>query len=56
VTYLLETGASLKVAQENAGHCDVGTTMLYSHVAQIDRHTATRQLSLSPKIKEDARG
>ncbi len=47
VTYLLESGAPLKVAQENAGHCDVGTTMHYRHVAQTDRHSATRTLSLA---------
>jgi integrase/recombinase XerD len=47
VTYLLDSGAALKVAQENAGHSDVGTTMLYRHVAQVDRHAATRQLSLN---------
>lgn len=49
VTYLLDSGASLKVAQENAGHSDIGTTMLYSHIAQIDRHTATKRLSLLKK-------
>ena len=47
VTYLLDSGAPLKVAQENAGHSNVGTTMHYRHVAQIDRHTATRGLSLT---------
>jgi site-specific recombinase XerD len=47
VTYLLQAGAPIKVAQENAGHSDVGTTMHYTHVAQADRHEATRQLSLS---------
>ncbi len=46
VTYLLDTGASLKVAQENAGHSDIGTTMHYRHVSQTDRHAETRQLSL----------
>lgn len=46
VTYLLESGAPLKVAQENAGHSDIGTTMLYRHVAEDDRHEATRRLSL----------
>ncbi len=46
VTYLLEAGAPLKVAQENAGHSDIATTMHYTHVAQADRHEATRQLSL----------
>lgn len=51
VTYLLESGASLKVAQENAGHSDIGTTMHYCHVAQTDRHTATQALSLSKKKK-----
>jgi len=51
VTYLLDSGAPLKVAQENAGHSDIGTTMHYRHVAQTDRHEATRALSLShPKI------
>ena len=49
VTYLLDSGASLKVAQENAGHSDIGTTMLYRHVAQIDRFEATRFLSLKKK-------
>ena len=46
VTYLLDTGASLKVAQENAGHSDIGTTMHYRHVTQSDRHEETRELSL----------
>ncbi len=48
VTYLLDSGASLKVAQENAGHSDVGTTMLYRHIAQVDRHSATKYLSIRP--------
>lgn len=53
VTYLLQAGAPIKVAQENAGHSDVGTTMHYTHISQIDRHEATRQLSLSKlKIEE----
>lgn len=47
VTYLLDSGAPLKVVQENAGHSDVGTTMHYRHIAQTDRHEATRTLSLS---------
>lgn len=46
VTYLLEAGAALKVAQENAGHSDIATTLLYQHIAQIDRHEASRNLSL----------
>lgn len=46
VTYLLDSGAPLKVAQENAGHSNIGTTMHYRHVAQTDRHEATRSLSL----------
>jgi site-specific recombinase XerD len=46
VTYLLDSGAPLKVAQENAGHSDIGTTMLYRHMAQTDRFEATRHLSL----------
>lgn len=49
VTYLLDSGAPLKVAQENAGHSDVSTTMLYRHVAQTDRFEATRALSLNKK-------
>lgn len=53
VTYLLDSGAPLKVAQENAGHSDIGTTMHYRHVAQADRHAATQALSLSnKKMKE----
>lgn len=52
VTYLLENGAPLKVAQENAGHSNVGTTMLYSHVAQTDRFEATKGLSLKSKNKK----
>lgn len=55
VTYLLESGAPLKVAQENAGHSDVGTTMHYRHVAQIDRHAATDTLSLSPASKSQGK-
>lgn len=53
VTYLLESGAPLKVAQENAGHSDIGTTMHYCHVAQTDRHMATNTLSLSKKKLKD---
>lgn len=53
VTYLLESGASIKVAQENAGHSDIGTTMLYTHVAQTDRHAATKKLSLNLEESKD---
>ena len=49
VTYLLDSGAPLKVAQENAGHADIGTTMHYRHVNQTDRHAATQNLSLATK-------
>lgn len=49
VTYLLDSGAPLKVVQENAGHSNIGTTMHYRHVAQTDRHAATRALSLTQK-------
>jgi len=52
VTYLLESGAPLKVAQENAGHRDIGTTMHYCHVTQTDRHSATNALSLSKTKRE----
>lgn len=55
VTYLLDSGAPLKVAQENAGHSDISTTMHYRHVAQTDRHAATRGLSLE-KSKEFKHG
>lgn len=34
------------MAQKNAGHSDIGTTMLYSHVAQPDCHKETRHLAL----------
>lgn len=50
VTYLLDSGAPLKVAQENAGHSDIGTTMLYRHVAQTDRFEATRSLSIKKRV------
>jgi site-specific recombinase XerD len=53
VTYLLESGAPLKVVQENAGHSDVGTTMHYRHVAQLDRHSATRALILTTTDEKD---
>lgn len=52
VTYLLQAGAPIKVAQDNAGHSDVSTTMHYTHVAQTDRHEATRQLSLAKRSSE----
>src|SRR5579862_5733438 len=52
VTYLLDSGAPLKVAQENAGHSDIGTTMLYRHVAQEDRFEATRNLSLDNRKRK----
>lgn len=47
VTYLLNAGAPLKVVQDNAGHSDISTTMRYRHVAQTDRHEATRHLSIA---------
>lgn len=53
VTSLLDSGAPLKVAQENAGHSHVGTTMHYRHLAQTDRHQATRTLSLLSRQKEE---
>lgn len=53
VTYLLDSGAPLKVAQENAGHSDISTTMHYRHIAQVDRHEATRQLSLSTQANKN---
>lgn len=46
VTCLLESGAPLKVAQENAGHANIGTTLHYCHIKQTDRHEATQALSL----------
>lgn len=46
VTFLLDSGASLKVAQENAGHSNIGTTMHYRHVSQTNRHSETRYLSI----------
>lgn len=52
VTYLLDSGAPLKVAQENAGHSNIGTTMHYRHVAETDRHEATRILSLTSLKKK----
>lgn len=52
VTCLLDSGAPLKVAQENAGHSDIGTTMRYRHVAQTDRFEASRYLSLNIKPSE----
>ncbi len=54
VTSLLDSGAPLKVAQENAGHSDIGTTMRYRHIAQTDRHAATRTLSLVTKKRKKA--
>jgi len=49
----LDSGAPLKVAQENAGHSNIGTTMHYRHVAQTDRHEATRGLSLTQKKQKN---
>jgi len=49
VTHLLNSGATLKTAQENAGHSGANTTMLYTHVADQDRHQATKSLSLHDK-------
>ncbi|MCW5589731.1 MAG: recombinase, partial [Legionellales bacterium] len=40
----------LNVAQENAGHSDIGTTMHYRQVAQTDRFEATHLLSLKKKV------
>lgn len=52
VTYLLQSGAPLKVAKENAGHSDIGTTMHYTHIAQTDRHAATKDLSLAIQTQQ----
>ncbi len=53
VTYLLNSGASLKVAQENAGHSNVATTIHYCHVDQTNRHEQTRRLSLDALRNND---
>jgi site-specific recombinase XerD len=34
------------MAQENAGHSNISTTMLYRHVSQSNRHAATRHLEI----------
>jgi len=47
VTHLLDSGAPLKVVQENAGHSDVATTTHYRDISLADRYEATRTLSLS---------
>lgn len=53
VTYLLDSGAPLKVAQENAGHSNISTTMLYRHVSQTNRHTATRHLTINDESRKN---
>jgi hypothetical protein len=35
------------IQKENAGHSDIGTTMLYRYAAQTDRHATKRTLSLA---------
>ncbi|MFM8454997.1 MAG: tyrosine-type recombinase/integrase [Gammaproteobacteria bacterium] len=55
VTYLLEMGAPLKVAQENAGHADISTTLIYQHIAQIDRYDASKHLNLGIYKNADVR-
>lgn len=47
VTSLIKSGADIKVVQENVGHSDINTTMIYFHVSKSDRHAATRKLSLN---------
>jgi site-specific recombinase XerD len=51
VTYLLDAGEPPKVAQKNAGHSEIGTTMLYCRVAKTDRFEAIRTLSLKKKAR-----
>jgi len=49
VTYLLNAGVPLQIAKENAGHSDIGTTMLYTHMDQTNRYEVTKKLSLKQK-------
>lgn len=39
----------LKVVQENAGHSDISSTMIYTHVSDKERFEATRGLTLNLK-------
>ena len=47
VTNLLKNGVSPQVVQQNVGHTNINTTMIYSNLSQDERHTATQKLSLN---------
>ena len=42
-TRMLRSGASLRVVQEWLGHSDIGTTQIYTHVANTDLDAAAEQ-------------
>jgi site-specific recombinase XerD len=45
-TYLVKSGCPIEKVKELMGHSDIGTTMIYVHIAKNDLHESARGLSL----------
>ncbi len=53
LTLLLKEGIDLRTLQEIAGHADIATTQIYTHVAQVDLKRQMNKHPLAKKIEDN---
>ena len=52
LTLLLKEGIDLRTLQEIAGHADIATTQIYTHVAQVDLKKQMNKHPLAKKVED----